>query len=1352
MSFLGCTALLLCWIYCTAERACEEPPPRRVKEVPTGRWDEPPYPHGTQVTYRCRPGYIKLGQIVFQCADGAWKQHPPGAECKNKPCGHPGDTEFGSFELTSGTEFVFGARVEYRCNDGYQMLSQRNYRECRADGWSNDIPHCEVAKCLPVQAPENGRIIVTGAFELGQEYSFGQVVNFECNAKYRLVGSKEIICSSNGKWNSDVPQCQEIICDVPKILHGQVHSPKASYKESEQVQFVCDEGYSYGERADVRCTESGWNPTPYCIEIVCSPPRIPNGDFRPKKDNYIGGDVITMQCNPGYQFMVLTGKSTAECTRNGWVPDPGCIKKPCDYAPIENGEFMEYYKKYVPHVKAGTYVYYQCNTGYSTPSGANHASVTCSGRDWTPEPKCLKNCKVRELQNGYFSGRQKTVYKEGERSQYVCNRDYYPEHEGGEVTCTKDDWLPPPRCVRKKKCQKISFHNGHFIGRETFNLWENATYRCYAGFLTPEGQDRGETQCQENGWTPPPKCIKSCKTPCLDVLNNHANKTIFMPEDTIEYACLEGYQTANNMPTGTTTCDINGEWSPKPQCLEIECKMPALSDGDFSPMKDKYLNGDVVKFTCANNYIRVGPASAQCYYFGWFPSPPVCKVNVRGCGPPPEITSGSIADGFVEQYRHGDRKQYECNMEFKLVGSKEIECVDGKWSSPPSCIEDKMPCGSPSSIPNVVLHQKDQTQFLHGEEVICGCKPGSVNAKKMKIKCLNGEWKPFPLCADRSPQCVLPKDVKIVHNDQDSRPKKEARFHRVIQYICISGDESTKRATCVSGKWSPEIECTTEETTCPPPPQVPGAQQITVGRNYKNGSKTVFSCLENFQLIGVNEITCIEGKWQSPPHCVERPCLPPQPIECADVPTLENQNLKIKKEGKTLYLAGARLKYVSHSGYKLDGPSVITCSTGNWSSAPTCLEMSCGSFPKVANAQIEGRNKDIYEPGETIRYQCDAGFLTVGPPEIICREGRWTAPPFCEDVRCGAAPEIPHASITSAQQERYLPGARVQYECERNFQMMGRNYVTCRNGEWSEAPICRDVTCEPPPEIAGGKVQGVKKSRYLPGESARYQCWQGFEMTGAATVACENGAWTEVPKCQGKGGPCGPPPVIENGDLLSSLKQEYPRGTVLEYKCPSLYVLEGSQYITCTNGQWTRPPVCLVACTASEEDMERNNIELKWVRGTKLYSKSGDFVEFRCKRGYKEDPASSPFRAQCIEGTLEYPRCTSAGNCTVHDRIMNRNSIQLHPSSRLSTSTYHSGDCIFFECKVSYQQVSQCETFRAQCLNGVIKYPRGGILTKLTLTKRTSGLKRFLAKTLQTEDNTQADNKKMAELTLLLPV
>ncbi|PKU45550.1 hypothetical protein llap_4162 [Limosa lapponica baueri] len=592
------------------------------------------------------------------------------------------------------------------------------------------------------------------------------------------------------------------------------------------------------------------------------------------------------------------------------------IEKPCDYPVIENGKLsrsLEYGKdRYFP-MSLGQHATYMCNYGYSTPSGSPQVHMVCSERGWLPQPKCLKKCQNIHLDNGYFP-----------------------------------------------------------LERKTFRLQEKVTYTCHTGFVTPEGQETGEVQCQKSGWTPPPKCIT------------------------------------------------------------IECEMLTWPYGDFYPEKDKYHNGDVVKFTCANNYIRVGPASTQCYYFGWFPSAPECKVKARGCGPPPEITNGIIAGGSGEQYRHGDRKQYECNIKFKLVGSKEIECVDGQWSSLPSCID------------------------------------------------------PYP-------QCVFPTHVELVHN-QPFSTRRDIRSRRVINYKCTSADKSIKQATCVSGKWSPEIECT---------------------------------------------------------------------------------------------------------------------------------EMPCGSFPKVANAQVEGRNKKIYEPGETIRYQCDAGFLAVGSPEIICRKGNWTAPPFCDDVSCGAAPEIPNAYITSPQEERYLPGARVQYECESNFQMMGGNYVTCTDREWSQAPTCR-----------------------------------------------------------GKSVKCGPPPVIENGDLLSFARQEYSHGEILEYKCPNLYILKGPQFIMCTNGQWTSPPVCLVACTASEEDMARNNIELKWLERPKLYSTSGDYIEFRCRRGYVEDPASSPFRVQCMEGRLEYPQCKS-------------------------------------------------ET-----------------LPKLTLTKWTSGLKRFLAKKLQTEDNTQANHKKMAKLTI----
>ncbi|NXI66907.1 CFAH factor, partial [Anseranas semipalmata] len=849
--------------------ACEQAPPRRVKEVPTETWNNPPYPHGTQVTYRCRPGYIKYGRILFECDDGVWKQRLPQTECRNKPCGHPGDTEFGSFQLTAGDEFVFGARVEYRCNDGYRMLSQKNYRECQADGWSNDIPHCEVAKCLPVKAPENGRIIMTGAFELNREYYFGQVVEFECNAKYKLVGSKKIHCSSDGKWDSDVPQCQDIICNEPEILHGFVRSSKKSYKESEQLQFACDEGYTYGERADALCTESGWNPTPYCTEIICSPPTVPNGNFRPQEDSYREGAVITIECNFGYRLGTLTGKNTVQCTRSGWVPAPSCIEKPCDYPVIENGKLSSrMVGSYFP-MRIGQYVDYYCLNDYSTPTGEYWGRIFCSKGGWNTEPKCLKKCHARQLENGYFLENWKEFYKEGERIKYACHKDYDPENEDAEITCTKSDWAPSPRCVRKKICKNIELDNGFFTLRKTtFGLQEEVTYRCRSDFVTPEGKETGVIRCQENGWTPPPKCIQSCKKPHGHILNDHVNKTVFLPGVTLEYTCPEGYQTADNMPTGTTMCDINGEWKPVPQCRAIECEMLLLPNGHVSPREGKYHNGDVVKFFCAKNYVRVGPASAQCYYFGWFPPPPTCKVNPRGCGPPPVINNGSIAGGSLEQYQHGNITEYECDNKFKLVGSKEIECVDGQWSSPPSCIEDKMPCGSPSSIPNVVvLHQQDQTQFPPGHEVIYECKKGSSNAKRMKMKCLNGEWKPLPRCDDPSRQCVPPGDIEIVNVRTLPKQKKETGLRKVVWYKCKSADNSIKQATCVSGKWLPDIDCK-GESTCPPPPQLRGAKQVPVGRNYKNGSKIAFSCQESFHLVGESEITCINGKWQSPPYCV----------------------------------------------------------------------------------------------------------------------------------------------------------------------------------------------------------------------------------------------------------------------------------------------------------------------------------------------------------------------------------------------------------------------------------------------------------------------------------------------------
>lgn len=66
----------------------------------------------------------------------------------------------------------------------------------------------------------------------------------------------------------------------------------------------------------------------FYLEIICFPPVISSGNFRPQKDKYTLGNTISVECDAGYHFKVVTGSgATAECTKNGWVPEPACVRK-----------------------------------------------------------------------------------------------------------------------------------------------------------------------------------------------------------------------------------------------------------------------------------------------------------------------------------------------------------------------------------------------------------------------------------------------------------------------------------------------------------------------------------------------------------------------------------------------------------------------------------------------------------------------------------------------------------------------------------------------------------------------------------------------------------------------------------------------------------------------------------------------------------------------------------------------------------------------------------------------------------------------------------------------------------------
>ncbi|XP_078248428.1 complement factor H isoform X3 [Pogona vitticeps] len=1217
----GSTALLLLWICCTAvdaQNGCG-PPPRRDREELADLSPKESYSHDDIVLYNCRPGYIKLGRFRMQCKNGNWEQAPPYIECKKKPCGHPGDIQFGSFELVEGDGFYFGARVVYRCDEGYQMLSRTDFRVCRADGWSNDVPHCEITKCFPVKEPENGRIVQTGIMDLDQDFLFGHLLRFECVEHFKIEGSAEIVCTAQGTWSAPVPKCVEVTCQPQHIDHGRILAQRAVYKDGEQIQFSCDRGYRHADRKEATCTRNGWNGRLECIEIVCLPPHLQNGNFQPRGLQFRYEEQIEIKCDDGFQ-----SAGSSRCTEQGWQPPATCIPKNCGHVRLSNGYF--YYNEPLHSFpkRLGYTMDYHCNSGFLPPNKENWQKIKCTKTGWDPEPKCFKTCEHRyPFTNGKFIYSSWTrPFIEGDKITYFCNKGYRSATENTTVTCTKAGWSPTPRCaileeIRPSSCENIAPQNGFFVDRkDRFSLSETVTYRCQSGFTTAEGHEEGQIQCQAEGWKPEPKCIKTCLMPNEENAVFDTTKPTFSSKEILRYVCKDGFQTVRETTGDNIQCTDNG-WDQKPVCLPIECEGPVLENGRVEERKDKFVNGDVVRFSCSKGYTRVGPDSAQCYHFGWSPQPPKCKKTANPCVQPNSTSPLSPAYGERrEEYQHGVKVAYECDIGFVMTGSNTIECVDGEWTSLPSCTEELKTCGRPPRITSGRPINVDEHRYKHNETVDYECWgeidiPGPVTAT-----CLHGKWE-LPLCTG---ECRRPKNTKFVPDV----PNKEFKYNETANYSCHSTFHTTK---CVGGKWSPEPEC---KELCPPPPQLPNAINIREIRNYKNGEEVGYKCVEPFVLQGPQKIMCEGGRWQTPPRCVD--------TRCGDPPSIPNG--EARHDAPRKYAPGESMEYFCHEGFEIVGSrTTAKCENMEWSKLPSCKEKSCQKPPAIFNASYRKTVKLSYKPGDKVDYECHPGFAAKGPQTITCRRGEWSQPSICEDVTCREPPLVDNAGIVEERAESYLPGHELHYQCHEGFEISGSDTIRCENKKWSTPPRCEDMRCSPPPDIENGQLNGVRKPWYFPLEKVKYRCLPSYSLFGPYAAMCLKREWINLPECRDVAGRCDRPPSIENGDILEMAKSEYLSGENVHYKCQILYRMDGNAEVTCHNGHWTQPPTCIVPCTASEEDMKMNNIQLKWKYDSKLYSESGDSTEFICRWGYRPDRTSPPFRVQCIDGRFEYPRC-----------------------------------------------------------------------------------------------------------------
>ncbi|XP_019493534.1 PREDICTED: coagulation factor XIII B chain [Hipposideros armiger] len=376
--------------------------------------------------------------------------------------------------------------------------------------------------------------------------------------------------------------------------------------------------------------------------------------------------------------------------------------------------------------------------------------------------------------------------------------------------------------------------------------------------------------------------------------------------------------------------------------------------------------------------------------------------------------------------------------------------------------------------------------------------------------------------------------------------------------------------------------------------------------------KLSFSCLAGYTTeTGKQEdkTTCTRTGWNPGLRCFKK-CTKPDLMNgvIADV--------------KLLYKIQETMRYSCASGYKTTGgqdEEVVQCLADGWSSQPACRkEYETCLAPELYHGNYSTTQRTFNVKGK-VRYECAPGYYTAGgqkTEEVECHTYGWTVTPKCTKLKCSSLRLIENGYFHPVKQT-YEEGDVVQFFCHENYYLSGADLIQCYNFGWyPESPVCegRRNRCPPPPLPLNSKIQ-TYSTTYRHGETVRIECELNFEIQGPEEIRCDNGKWTDPPKCTESKGMCASPPLITNGVIIGSAGGTYENGSSVEYRCFDHHFLQGPRVSHCLQGVWTTPPLCLEPCTLSPVEMEKNNLLLKWDFDNRPYIFHGEYIEFLCRRG-----------------------------------------------------------------------------------------------------------------------------------------
>ncbi|XP_023803523.1 membrane cofactor protein-like [Cyanistes caeruleus] len=383
--------------------SCPRPERLQYAELSQSSMEMQDFPAGSQISFICRPGYIRVTgmSLTWTCGDDLqWSRE--GVFCTERKCPYPGDLENGYFDPT---DLTFGSKLTFFCKEGYRLQGSEEIScdiKGEGVGWSAALPSCEKIPCEP--PPK----IANGVYEERVSYVYQSSVTYRCqdvpkgSDPFSLIGNATIHCTSdehsNGVWSGPPPECRVVKCEDPRVENGRKKSGFGnSYSYKDSVVFECEQGYFLVGAEVITCEESStWvPPIPACEKIlvaapaeVCPAPEVPNGLLVPVKADYNKGESVQIRCNPGCSFPDGSAEVTVTCgEQRSWGALQHCACEPkgsgstpvINYGRVAAGEKSSY--------SVGDFITIECYTGY-TLQGEPRIQYT-GDNQWVPAvPSC----------------------------------------------------------------------------------------------------------------------------------------------------------------------------------------------------------------------------------------------------------------------------------------------------------------------------------------------------------------------------------------------------------------------------------------------------------------------------------------------------------------------------------------------------------------------------------------------------------------------------------------------------------------------------------------------------------------------------------------------------------------------------------------------------------------------------------------------------------------------------------------------------------------------------------------------------------------------------------------------------